>query len=71
MRWALDDRQKGLQLDLRIRFVHRRNRESGITDRIFAPKRGAFARQDHDDATVEDFLSIVSQRTEALRNRRR
>jgi DNA-binding transcriptional LysR family regulator len=42
-----------------------------LSDRLFACKYGVFVRQDHDDATVEDFLNIVRQRTDVLRNRRR
>jgi DNA-binding transcriptional LysR family regulator len=42
-----------------------------LSDRLFTHKCGVFVRQDHDDATVENFLSIVRQRTDALRNRRR
>ncbi len=42
-----------------------------LSDRLFTHKCGVFVRQDHDDATVEDFLNIVRQRTDALRNRTR
>ncbi len=42
-----------------------------LSDRMFTHKYGVFVRQDQDDATVEDFLDIVRQRTDALRNRRR
>ena len=41
-----------------------------LSDRMFTHKYGVFVRQDQDDATVEDFLDIVRQRTDALRNRR-
>lgn len=42
-----------------------------LSDRLFTHKCGVFVRQDHDDATVEDFLNIVRQRADALRNRKR
>lgn len=42
-----------------------------LSDRLFTHKCGVFVRQDHDDPTVEDFLNIVRQRTDALRNRKR
>ena len=42
-----------------------------LSDRLLTHKCGVFVRQDHDDATVEDFLNLVRQRADALRNRRR
>jgi DNA-binding transcriptional LysR family regulator len=42
-----------------------------LSDRLFTHKCGVFVRQDHDDGTLEDFLSLVRQRTSALRDRRR
>lgn len=42
-----------------------------LSDRLFTHKYGVFTRQDQNDAMVEDFLNLVRQRTDALRNRRR
>jgi DNA-binding transcriptional LysR family regulator len=42
-----------------------------LSDRLLTHKYGVFVRQGQDDATVEDFLNLVRQRTDALRERKR
>ncbi len=42
-----------------------------LADRLFTHKYGVFVRKDCDDDTIEDFLNVVRQRTDVLRERRR
>ncbi len=41
-----------------------------LSDRLFTHKYGVFVRQDSADDVVEDFLNLVRQRADALRNRK-
>lgn len=42
-----------------------------LSDRMFTHEYGVFIRKDSDNGIVEDFLNLVRQRTDALRERRR
>jgi DNA-binding transcriptional LysR family regulator len=42
-----------------------------LSDRLFTYKSGVFLRQDNEDASVEDFLNMVRERTDAVRGRKR